>query len=79
MAEAAVIAKKDYIRGEIVAAFIVLGENQQGNEKLKIEIQEFVKNKTAPYKYPRENIFTRNLPKTISGKIRRVDLRNKLK
>ena len=79
VAEAAVIAKKDYVRGEIVAAFIVLGKNQQGNEKLKIEIQEFVKTKTAPYKYPREIIFTRNLPKTISGKIRRVDLRNKLK
>tara|TARA_Y100001933_G_scaffold220018_1_gene229064 strand:- start:177 stop:1805 length:1629 start_codon:yes stop_codon:yes gene_type:complete len=76
--EAAVIAKKDYIRGEIVVAFIVLGKNGQSNEKLKSEIQEFVKNKTAPYKYPREIIFTKNLPKTISGKIRRVDLRNKL-
>ena len=76
--EAAVIAKKDYIRGEIVVAFIVLGKNGQGNEKLKSEIQEFVKNKTAPYKYPREIIFTKNLPKTISGKIRRVELRNKL-
>ena len=77
--EAAVVAKPDTIRGEIVAAFIVLGKNHEGNEKLKLEIQEFVKKNSAPYKYPREIIFTKNLPKTISGKIRRVDLRNKLR
>ena len=76
--EAAVVAKPDKVRGEIVAAFIVLGENYNGNRKLKLEIQEFVKNNTAPYKYPREIIFTKNLPKTISGKIRRIDLRNKI-
>ena len=76
--EAAVVAKPDTVRGEIVAAFIVLGKNYNGNRKLKLEIQEFVKNNTAPYKYPREIIFTKNLPKTISGKIRRIDLRNKL-
>ena len=76
--EAAVVAKPDKVRGEIVAAFIVLGKNYNGNRKLKLEIQEFVKNNTAPYKYPREIIFTKNLPKTISGKIRRIDLRNKL-
>ena len=76
--EAAVVAKPDNVRGEIVAAFIVLGKNYNGNRKLKLEIQEFVKNNTAPYKYPREIIFTKNLPKTISGKIRRIDLRNKI-
>ena len=76
--EAAVVAKPDAIRGEIVVAFVVLGKNHEGNEKLKLEIQEFVKKNSAPYKYPREIIFTENLPKTISGKIRRVDLRNKL-
>ena len=76
--EAAVVAKPDDVRGEIVAAFIVLGKNYNGNRKLKLEIQEFVKNNTAPYKYPREIIFTKNLPKTISGKIRRIDLRNKI-
>ncbi len=76
--EAAVVAKPDAIRGEIVVAFIVLGKTHEGNEKLKLEIQEFVKKNSAPYKYPREIIFTENLPKTISGKIRRVDLRNKL-
>ena len=76
--EAAVVAKPDKERGEIVAAYIVLGKNYNGNRKLKLEIQEFVKNNTAPYKYPREIIFTKNLPKTISGKIRRIDLRNKL-
>ena len=76
--EAAVVAKPDKVRGEIVAAFIVLGKNYTGNRKLKLEIQEFVKNNTAPYKYPREIIFTKNLPKTISGKIRRIDLRNKI-
>ena len=76
--EAAVVAKPDKVRGEIVAAFIVLGKNYNGNRKLKLEIQEFVNNNTAPYKYPREIIFTKNLPKTISGKIRRIDLRNKI-
>ena len=76
--EAAVVAKPDKVRGEIVAAFIVLGKNYNGNRKLKLEIQEFVKNNTAPYKYPREIVFTKNLPKTISGKIRRIDLRNKI-
>ena len=76
--EAAVVAKPDKVRGEIVAAFIVLGKNYNGNRKVKLEIQEFVKNNTAPYKYPREIIFTKNLPKTISGKIRRIDLRNKI-
>ena len=76
--EAAVVAKPDKERGEIVAAYIVLGKNYNGNRKLKLEIQEFVKNNTAPYKYPREIIFTKNLPKTISGKIRRIDLRNKI-
>ena len=76
--EAAVVAKPDKVRGEIVAAFIVLGKNYNGNRKLKLEIQEFLKNNTAPYKYPREIIFTKNLPKTISGKIRRIDLRNKI-
>ena len=76
--EAAVVAKPDSVRGEIVAAIIVLGKNYNGNRKLKLEIQEFVKNNTAPYKYPREIIFTKNLPKTISGKIRRIDLRNRI-
>ena len=76
--EAAVVAKPDKVRGEIVAAFIVLGKNYTVNRRLKLEIQEFVKNNTAPYKYPREIIFTKNLPKTISGKIRRIDLRNKI-
>ena len=76
--EAAVVAKPDNVRGEIVAAFIVLGKNYNGNRKLKLEIQEFVKNNTAPYKYPREIIFTKNLPKTISGKIRRIDIRDKI-
>ena len=54
--EAAVVAKPDKERGEIVAAYIVLGKNYNGNRKLKLEIQEFVKNNTAPYKYPREII-----------------------
>ncbi|MBT3779901.1 MAG: AMP-binding protein [Rhodospirillaceae bacterium] len=73
--ESAVVAKADEMRGEIVKAFVVLSEGYEASDDLVVEIQDFVKNLTAPYKYPREIVFREALPKTISGKIRRVDLR----
>ena len=75
VAESAVVAKPDELRGEIVKAFVVLAAGHDGNETLAQEIQDFVKQHTAPYKYPREVEFVEGLPKTISGKIRRVELR----
>ena len=73
--EAAVVASPDKIRGNIVKAFVVLAEGYEGSSELVKELQNFVKEQTAPYKYPREIEFVKELPKTISGKIRRVELR----
>ena len=76
IAESAVIGKEDATRGQIVKAFIVLASGHTASDVLSKEIQEFCKKLTAPYKYPREISFVQDLPKTISGKIRRVELRN---
>jgi acyl-coenzyme A synthetase/AMP-(fatty) acid ligase len=73
--EAAVIGKPDALRGEIVKAFVVLAPGHLPSEALVAELQEHVKTVTAPYKYPREIEFVPDLPKTISGKIRRTELR----
>lgn len=74
--ECAVTAHPDEVRGQVVKATIVLApEYKPGTEALKKEIQEHVRNSTAPYKYPRIIEFTDELPKTISGKIRRVEIR----
>ena len=75
VAESAVIAKPDSLRGEIVKAYITLGNDYTPSEELILDIQNFVKEQSAPYKYPREIEFLEALPKTISGKIRRVELR----
>jgi acyl-coenzyme A synthetase/AMP-(fatty) acid ligase len=77
VAEAAVVASPDQIRGDIVKAFVILAPGQQASEPLKQDLQEHVKRVTAPYKYPREIEFATELPKTISGKIRRVELRQR--
>ncbi len=61
----------DEIRGQVVKASIVLTKGTEPSETLKKEIQAFVKQRTAPYKYPRIVVFRDELPKTISGKIRR--------
>ena len=63
----------------VVKATIVLTKayRDKGDEKLVKELQEHVKNQTAPYKYPRVIEFVDELPKTISGKIRRVEIREK--
>ena len=73
--ECAVTAAPDEIRGQVVKASIVLVRGKTGDDALKKEIQNYVKTHTAPYKYPRIVEFLDELPKTISGKIRRVELR----
>jgi acyl-coenzyme A synthetase/AMP-(fatty) acid ligase len=75
VAEAAVVASPDELRGEVVKAFVILAPGHTASDALAAELQEYVKNATAPYKYPREIEFVAELPKTISGKIRRVELR----
>ena len=75
VAESAVIASPDEMRGEIVKAFVILAPGYTASPQLATELQEHVKKVTAPYKYPREIEFVDTLPKTISGKIRRVELR----
>lgn len=73
--EAAAVAKPDAMRGMIIKAYIVLAPNYTASAVLVHEIQEHVKSVTAPYKYPREIEFVKELPKTISGKILRRELR----
>ena len=75
--EVAVTGVPDPIRGQAIKATIVLAKGYAPSEELKKEIQNFVKNATAPYKYPRVVEFVEELPKTISGKIRRVEIRKK--
>ncbi|MCI5905446.1 MAG: AMP-binding protein [Oscillospiraceae bacterium] len=77
--EVAVTGVPDPIRGQVVKATIVLTKayKDKGDENLVKELQEHVKNQTAPYKYPRVIEFVDELPKTISGKIRRVAIREK--
>ena len=67
--ECGVSAEPDEVRGQVVKASIVLTKNKQPSEALKKEIQQYVKKRTAPYKYPRIVVFRDELPKTISGKI----------
>lgn len=73
--ECAVTGVPDPVRGNIVKATIVLAKGYAPSEELKKEIQEYVKTHTAPYKYPRVIEFVDELPKTISGKIRRTEIR----
>ena len=69
--ECGVSAAPDPVRGQVVKASIVLIHGAEGTETLKKEIQDYVKKRTAPYKYPRIVEFKKELPKTTSGKIRR--------
>ncbi|MBQ6165168.1 MAG: AMP-binding protein [Clostridia bacterium] len=72
--ECGVSAEPDEIRGQIVKASVVLTKGTEGTEELKKEIQNYVKQHTAPYKYPRKVVFRDSLPKSISGKIQRNKL-----
>ena len=72
--ECGVSAAPDEVRGQVVKASIVLVPGTEGTEELKKEIQDYVKKRTAPYKYPRIVVFREELPKTVSGKIIRKQL-----
>ena len=72
--ECGVSAAPDEVRGQVVKASIVLVKGKEGTEELKKEIQNYVKHRTAPYKYPRIVEFREELPKTTSGKIIRSKL-----
>ncbi len=77
--ECAITAVPDLIRGQVVKATVVLADDykEKAGEALIKELQDYVKKVTAPYKYPRVMEFVDELPKTISGKIKRVEIRNK--
>ena len=74
--ECAITAAPDDIRGQVVKATVVLTKGYTPSEELKKELQDHVKRVTAPYKYPRIVDFVDELPKTLSGKIRRAHIRN---
>ncbi|WP_394174374.1 acyl-CoA synthetase MbcS [Guptibacillus hwajinpoensis] len=75
--ECAVVASPDEVRGNIVKAYVVLKDQSQAGDALVRDLQDHVKELTAPYKYPRKIEFIKELPKTTSGKIRRIELRQK--
>ncbi|XP_077173179.1 acyl-coenzyme A synthetase ACSM3, mitochondrial-like isoform X1 [Paroedura picta] len=77
--ESAVVSSPDSLRGEVVKAFVVLAPDYVSHDPdvLIKELQDHVKKATAPYKYPRRVEFVPHLPKTVSGKIRRNELRKK--
>ena len=75
--DVAVVGKQDAARGQIVKAFIVLRPGQDPSEAFKAELQQHCKRTIAPFKYPREIEFVASLPKTTSGKTRRVELRQR--
>ena len=79
VAESAVVGEPDEARGQLVKAYVILAQGHEPTDALAAQIQEFVKQQTAPYKYPRVIEFRTELPKTISGKIRRVELRERNK
>ena len=79
VAESAVTGEPDALRGQSVVAHIKLADGFEATEDLVRDIQDFCKTQTAPYKYPRRIVFVDDLPKTISGKIRRVELREQAK
>ncbi|MDL2220348.1 AMP-binding protein [Eubacteriales bacterium OttesenSCG-928-N14] len=75
--ETAITSAPDPVRGQVVKATVVLNKGYVASEELKKELQDHVKRVTAPYKYPRIVEFVEELPKTISGKIRRMEIRAK--
>lgn len=79
VAESAVVSSPDPLRGQVVKAFVVLTPQfmSQDREQLTKELQQHVKSVTAPYKYPRKVEFVPELPKTVTGKIKRNELRKK--
>ena len=72
--EAAVVASPDELRGNIVKAFIVLADGHEPSDELADEIKRFVRERLSAYAYPRAIEFVPDLPKTLTGKIRRIEL-----
>jgi len=77
VAEAAAVASPDERRGNVVKAFVVLGSGYEPSEDLAEEIKAFVRDHHSAYAYPRRIEFVSDLPKTLTGKIRRIELRQK--
>jgi acetyl-CoA synthetase len=77
VAEAAAVAVPDERRGAVVKAFIVLAAGHGASEELAADIQKFVRERLSAYAYPRLVEFVPDLPKTLTGKIRRVELRER--
>ncbi len=75
--EAAVVASPDELRGNVVKAFIVLAEGYEPSDALADEIKRFVRGRLSAYAYPRRIEFVPDLPKTLTGKIRRIELRER--
>lgn len=73
--ECAITGTPDPVRGQVIKATVVLAKGYTASEELKKDLQDYVKKQTAPYKYPRVVEFVDELPKTISGKIRRKEIR----
>ena len=77
VAEAAAVASPDERRGNVVKAFVVLAGEHEPSEQLAEEIKAFVRDRHSAYAYPRIVEFVAELPKTLTGKIRRVELRER--
>jgi acetyl-CoA synthetase len=77
VAEAAAVASPDERRGNVVKAFIVLTSGHEASDELVQEIQQFVRQRLSAYAYPRRIEFVDDLPKTLTGKIRRIELRQR--
>jgi acetyl-CoA synthetase len=75
--EAAAVASPDERRGNVVKAFIVVAEGHSGSDELAEEIKAFVRDRLSAYAYPRRIEFVTDLPKTLTGKIRRIELRER--
>ncbi len=75
--ECAVTGVPDELRGQLVKATVVLHAGYEPSEELTKELQDFVKKRTAPYKYPRVIAYTDELPRTVNGKVRRVEIRER--
>ena len=73
--EAAAVASPDPKRGDLVKAFVVLADGHEPSDETADEIKKFVREHLSAYAYPREIEFVDDLPKTLTGKIRRIELR----
>jgi acetyl-CoA synthetase len=75
--EAAAVASPDEQRGNVVKAFIVLAEGHDPSDEVAEDIKPFVRDRLSAYAYPRRIEFVDDLPKTLTGKIRRIELRER--